>query len=136
MHSTTDASVTPLLFGRVFTDAIDGLSLAGTNGTLHALKGMEIGKTLYRNGEKVGVVVYASPYSLRDSKNPHFAGSPKAAQFSVIVEAPVNFGINLSANAWDLGDDHQKHSVKILGYHYTEGRAIMSVELIEPASEA
>jgi len=90
---------------------------------------MEIGKTLYRNGEKVGTVVYLSPFSLRDSKNPHFAGPAKTNQFSLIVDAPVNFGVNLSNDTWDLGDDDHKLRVKILGYHYSIGRAIMAVEL-------
>ena len=96
---------------------------------------MGVGKTLYKNGEKVGAVVYSSPFSLRDSKNPHFAASTKAAQLSLIVEAPSNFGTDLSAHAWQLGDDDvQKRSVKILGYHYTEGRAIMAVELTDTNS--
>lgn len=95
---------------------------------------MEVGKTLYRNGEKVGAVVYSSPFSLRDSKNPHFAAATSAAQLSLIVEAPTNFGINLSAGTWEIGDDErQRQSVKILGYHYSEGRAIMSVELLQSA---
>src|SRR4051812_1116651 len=102
-------------------------------GTSALSSGMEVGKTLYRNGEKVGAVVYSSPFSLRDSKNPLFAGATKASQLSLIVEAPNNFGVNHTADAWELGDDdRQKRSVKILGYHYTEGRAILAVELTGP----
>lgn len=96
---------------------------------------MEVGKTLYLNGEKVGAVVYSSLFSLRDSKNPHFAAATKAPQLSLIVEAPSNFGINLSAGVWEIGDDNlPRHAIKVLSYHYTEGRAIMSVELIQPPS--
>lgn len=92
---------------------------------------MGMGKTLYRNGEKVGGVVYLSPYSLRDSKNPHFSAATKAAQFSLIVEAPANFGTNILVSTWELGDDNQRQGVKIIDCHYTEGRAIMVVELLE-----
>lgn len=92
---------------------------------------MEVGNTLYRNGQKVGVVVYLSAFSLRDSKNPQFASIDKASQFSLIVEVPEGFGSDVSGG-WSVGDENVQRSVKILSHHRSAQRAILTVELLSP----
>jgi len=94
---------------------------------------MEVGNILYRNGKKLGVVVYLSAFSLRDSKNPQFASIDKASQFSLIIEATENFGSDLKGD-WAVGDDALKQNVRILSHHYSAQRAIMTVELIATSS--
>ncbi len=101
----------------------------GTSCPLGPLYGMEVGNILYHNGTKMGVVVYLSAFSLRDSKNPQFASIDKASQFSLIVEAPENFGTDLTGH-WEVGHDEAKRGVRILSYHYSAPRAIMTIELL------
>ena len=93
---------------------------------------MEVGNVLYRNGQKVGVIVYLSTFSLRDSKNPQFASADKASQFSLIVEVPENLGLDASGS-WDVGNDTAKRNIRVLSYHYNAHRAIVTVELLGPS---
>ena len=102
----------------------------GTPVPLWTLYGMKIGGGFYRDGERLGKVVYVSAFAMRDSQNPQFLTTDKAMQFSIIIDVRLPGAAGLTAHTWEIGDEHNKRRVQIKISHHEERRTVMVVEVM------
>jgi len=91
---------------------------------------MKIGGGFYRNGERVGELVYVSAFAMRDSRNPQFLTADKATQFSIIVNVGLPRTVDLTAHHWEVGEEKSRRPVRIITCHYDDRRTMMVVEVL------
>lgn len=91
---------------------------------------MKIGGGFYRDGQRIGELVYVSAFAMRDSRNPQFLSADKATQFSVIVNVSLPKTSDFSAHGWEVGESSEKRPVRIITCHYDTHRTVMVVELL------
>ena len=96
---------------------------------------MKIGGGFYRDGHRIGELVYVSAFAMRDSRNPQFLTADKATQFSIIVNVSLPKTSDFSAHEWAVGEPETKRPVRIITCHYDTHRTVMVVELL-PATGA
>ena len=75
---------------------------------------MKIGGFVYRNGIRMGEIVYISAMASPDSQNPQFLTTDKATQYSIMINAPLPIDPDLNSNRWEVGDDHSKRRIYVV----------------------
>jgi hypothetical protein len=94
---------------------------------------MKLGGGFYRDGQRIGELVYVSAYAMRDSRNPQFLTADKATQFSIIVNVSLPKTSDFSAHEWTVGDANTRKPVRIITCHYDDRRTVMVVEVLSAA---
>ena len=91
---------------------------------------MKIGGGFYRDGTRLGEVVYVSAFAMRDSQNPQFLTTDKETQFSIIVDVRLPGAAGLTGHRWEVGDEHNKKRIQIKTSHHEDRRTVMVVEVL------
>jgi hypothetical protein len=91
---------------------------------------MKIGGGFYRDGERLGEVVYVSAFAMRDSQNPLFITTHKTMQFSIIIDVSLPGAAGLTTHIWEIGNANIKRRVQIKISHHEDRRTVMVVEVM------